>query len=451
MTVSISEERRASSDKTVAVSVIHADHVLPGDAPPIADGAVVVDDRGVVLEVGAAAEVLPRHAGPPPMRVRGVVFPGLVNAHTHIELSSMRGKVPGGHGFVAWLDRLVTTRSEETPDEALEGIGPGIEEIARAATVAVGDVSNTLAPVTALARHGIGGSVFHEVFGMDRGAVLRRIAGLRAELEERVPSWPGPDLAYAPAPHTLFTLHHDAVRALLESAERRGLRTSLHLAEHPAERRAVEHGDGPVPSFFERRLEQRPEWPKRPLFDLAEDVGALRPNVVLVHLADARPDELARVAASGAPVVLCPRSNLYIEARLPPLLSVREAGIEAALGTDSLASNTSLDVLAEAKALADRFPSVPTWELVRMATWNGARALGRTDLGRLAKSARPAIFCVEGEIAGDAATFLLSNLRAPRRLIVPRKGLDDVRESVSGALRDPRRTTAGQHTPQEPS
>ncbi|HVJ92635.1 MAG TPA: amidohydrolase family protein [Labilithrix sp.] len=404
----------------MAARIVHADHVLLGDAPSIADGAVVVDSHGSVVDVGPAVEILPRHAGAPVERLHGVVFPGLVNAHTHVELSSMRGKIPGGHGFVPWVDALVVTRSQSSPEDDAEGIARGVREIVTSATVAVGDVTNTLATVSAFAREKIAGCIFHEVFGMDRGMVLRRIEGLRAELDERVPVWPGRDLAYAPAPHTLFTLHPDAARALLASAERRGVRTSLHLAEHASERRAVEHGDGPVLQWFESRLKQKPAFPVRPLFDLAEDVGALRPGVVLVHLTDARPDELARVAASGASVVLCPRSNLYIEGRLPPLLSVREAGIDAALGTDSLASNTSLDVLAEARALAERFPIVPKWELVKMATWNGARALGREDLGRIARGARPGIFAIEGQVDGDVAGFLLANLRAPRREVVPR-------------------------------
>jgi cytosine/adenosine deaminase-related metal-dependent hydrolase len=400
--------------------IFHADHVLPGDTPPIADGAVVVDEEGTVLDVGPATEVLPRNAGPTPERVRGVVFPGIVNAHTHLELSSMRGKVPGGQGFVPWVDRLVTLRSEIAPEDDAEAIDAAVGELVRSGTVAVGDVTNTLAPVGALARAKIAGCVFHEVFGMDRAVVLRRIEGLREELEERVPSWPSAELVYAPSPHTLYTLHLDAVRALLDSAARRGLRTSIHLAEHAAERRAVEHGDGPVPDWFAARLKLRPEWPCRPLFDVAEDAGALRMGVLLVHLADARREELERVAASGASVVLCPRSNLWIEGRLPPLLAVREAGIEAALGTDSLASNTSLDVLAEARALADRFPSVPAWELVKMATWNGARALGRDDLGRIARRARPDLLCVEGEVACEPAAFLLSSLLAPRRVLVAR-------------------------------
>ena len=406
----------------MTVRIFHADHVLPGDALPVADGAVVVDESGVVLDVGRAVDVLPLHTGADLVRVRGLLLPGLVNAHTHIELSAMRGRVGGGRGFVGWVDALIAHRQELAPEEESEAIEAAVDELVRTGTVAVGEVTNSLAAVQPLARRGIGGCVFHEVFGQDRASVLRRVEGLRAELEERVPQWPSRDLAYAPAPHTLYTTHEDALRALLEAVRLMEGRTSLHLAEHTSERRAIEHGDGPIPEWLFARAKQTPEWPKVPLLDYAERVGALSPSVLLVHVVEARADELSRIAERRAPVVLCPRSNLHIEMKLPPLLAVRAAGIEAALGTDSLASNASLDVLAEAKALADRFPGVPAHELVTMATWNGARALGRTDLGRLAKGARPGLLAVEAEIGGgvDAAAFLLSNLRLPRRMLASR-------------------------------
>lgn len=409
----------------MSARIVHADHVVLGDAPPIDDGALVVDAEGTILDVGKATDILPRHSGAALSHFPGVLFPGLVNAHTHVELSALRGKVNGGHGFVAWVDRLVSIRTEITSEETEEAIHDAARELKTCATVAVGDVTNTLEPTHPLARQGIGGCVFHEVFGIDRSVVMKRIEGLREEVEEQARTWPTDDLTYAPAPHTLFTLHVDAVKALLESAEKRSLRTSLHLAEHPAERRAVEQGDGPVVEWFLARMKQTPEFPKRPLLDVAEEVGALRPGVILVHLAEARRGELDRVARSGASVVLCPRSNLFIENRLPPFLAIREAGIEAALGTDSLASNTSLDVLAEARALRDRFPSVPSWELIKMATWNGARALGRQDLGRLSKGARPGVYGVEGPghlsgAMGDPCGFLLLNPRAERRMLVPR-------------------------------
>lgn len=406
----------------MTVRLLHADHVLPGDAPPMRDAAVAVDERGTIVDVGPASDVLPSHAGAPVERVRGVVFPGLVNAHAHLELSAMRGKVVGGRGFVPWVEGLITQRPEIAPEDDSEAIDLAVSELATTATVAVGEITNSLAAVRPLARRGIAGCVFHEVFGLERASVLKRVEGLRAELDERIGAWPSRELTYAPAPHTLYTTHPDAITALLESAAKHGARTSLHIAEHAGERRAIEHGDGPVPEWLLARARQSPDFPKQPLMDYAERLGALTPNVLLVHLTEARRDELDRVAKAGAPVVLCPRSNLYIAAKLPPLLATLEAGIAPALGTDSLASNTSLDVLAEAKALRDRFSSVPSWQLVAMATWNGARALGRDDLGRIAKGARPGLYAVEGDVApeADAAAFLLANLKAPRRALAGR-------------------------------
>ncbi|MGO8994604.1 MAG: amidohydrolase family protein [Polyangiaceae bacterium] len=401
--------------------VLHADAVVVGDGAPIRDGAVVVDGEGEVKAVGAAAEILPKHAGIAVERIHGVAFPGLVNAHAHVELSAYRGKVAGGHGFVEWVDRFVALRGETAAEEEVEWIGRGVAELDAACTAAVGDVTNTLGAVHPLARAGIAGCVFHEVFGVNRAAAMKRVEGLKAELEERVGPWPTWELAYAPAPHTLYTTHADAVRALLESARTYGARTSLHLAEHAAERRAIEQADGSVVAWLNARLRAGLEWPKVPLFDYAATLGALAPHVLLVHLTDARDEELRRVASAGASVVLCPRSNLYIEGKLPPLLAVRAAGLAPALGTDSLASNASLDVLAEARALADRFPSVPARELLTMATWNGARALGREDIGRIAKGARPGIAAIDGDPGDDPCAFIVRQVKAPRRWVVRRQ------------------------------
>lgn len=399
----------------------HADAVVTGDAGIFRDGAVVVDDGGRVLAVGPAGVVLPLHTGARLERVRGVVFPGLVNAHTHVELSALRGQVRGGRGFVPWAEDLIGSRAELAPEDEGVAIERAADELVSFGTAGVGDVSNSLGAVHALARRGIGGAVFHEVFGLGRDPTVARVAALARERDEKVGRWPSSDLSYAPAPHTLYTTHPDAVRALLALARSLGARTTLHLAEHAGERRALEQADGPVVEWLERRV--RPSsfpWPRRSPFAHADALGGLAADVILVHLTDARPDEIARVIERDAPIVLCPRSNLFIDVRLPPLLAMREAGARVALGTDSLASNASLDVLAEARALLDRFPTVPARELVAMATWNGALALGRSDLGRLAVGARPGIVAVLGESGEDPCAFLLRDLRAPRRWLVRR-------------------------------
>ncbi len=391
---------------------IAADWIVLGDKPPIRDGVVSVRDDGVIAEIGS---------GEADEHVR-VIMPGLVNAHTHLELSALRGRVPGRDGFIAWVEKLIGARVELAEDEERDAIRAAVRELRDAGTALVGEVTNSLGAVAALAEANIAGCIFHEVFGQDLSRLRERVSGLEAELKERVPVWPSEGLAYAPAPHTLYTLHLEVAKMILEECRRRGRRTSLHLLEHAMERRAIERGEGPVPDWLAARSRVDPSalaWPKKPVIDVAEEIGALAADVLLVHLTEARPDELARVAAAKSPVVLCPRSNLHIEGKLPPLLAVREAGIEAALGTDSLASNASLDVLAEAKALADRFRNVPAWELVKMATWNGARALGHADQGRIAEGASPSLVAIDGDLPreGDPCAWILGNLKAPRRFV----------------------------------
>jgi cytosine/adenosine deaminase-related metal-dependent hydrolase len=430
---------------------VHADAIVTGDADVVRDGAVVVGAGAEVIDFGPAGDVIPRHAGLPLERVRGVVLPGLVNAHVHIELSALRGQVPGGAGFVPWVEHLIGLRAEGAPEDDANAIDRAVLELVEFGTAAVGEVTNSLAAVHALARHGLSGCVFHEVFGVELAGLQKRVSDLPRSLAEVVGTWPSAALTYSPSPHTLYTTHREVVRELVVAAGSRGLRVSLHLAEHAAERRFLERGEGPIVKWYGDRLKlpvSALEHPGDSPIAFADRLGALAPHVLAVHLTDARPEEFALVAARGCSVVFCPRSNLYIESRLPPLLLARAAGVWPALGTDSLASNASLDVLAEARALADRFPTVPTRDLLRMATWEGARALGRTDLGRIAKGARPGLLAIESDLQGstlaaDAAAagstlvaaavagsslvaaavaadpcgFVLRNLRAPRRWI----------------------------------
>ncbi|HXN30872.1 MAG TPA: hypothetical protein VN894_03380, partial [Polyangiaceae bacterium] len=96
--------------------IVHADAIIPGDSEVIRDGAVVVDSRGEIVDVGSAGDILRAHAGAEVERVRGAVLPGLVNAHVHLELSALRGHVPGGAGFVPWVEHMLAVRAELSPE-----------------------------------------------------------------------------------------------------------------------------------------------------------------------------------------------------------------------------------------------------------------------------------------------------------------------------------------------
>jgi cytosine/adenosine deaminase-related metal-dependent hydrolase len=400
-----------------------ADFVFSGEGPAIADGAVVVGADGAVLDVGPAASVLPRHAGAPRERLAGLLGPGLVNAHTHLELSHLRGRAPGGAGFFDWVEGMMRARAR--PDEAGEAAAreAAVGELLAAGCVAVGEVTNSLAAVPELARAGVEGAVFHEVFGLDRRVAAARLAGLGAQRAAVVGAWPEGRLAYAPAPHSLYSLHPDLVRATVRAAREAGARTSLHVGEHPAEREFLARGTGPLVPYAARRGLPLAEAPVPGLSPVAyaRALGALGPDVLAVHLTTAARDELDAVAEAGSPVVFCPRSNAHIEGLTPPLDGALAAGLRPALGTDSLASNESLDVLAEAAALGRAFPHVARATLWSMATAFGADALGRPDLGRLRPGARPGLLLHEGAVppGADPLDHFLHEGPARRRWAPP--------------------------------
>jgi cytosine/adenosine deaminase-related metal-dependent hydrolase len=363
--------------------------ILGDGSPALRQGGVVLDDVERVIAVGEGAELRREYPGIAFQDHSAVLAPGLVNAHTHLELSALRGRIGGGRGFVPWVDSFVKLRAAEKPENDTDALDRAISELLSAGVVGIGDVTNRLNSVAALAVLPFAGCVFHEVFGL-RKDTAEVMLGLAMQEREEFGPFP-PQLRYALAPHTPYTLHPRVLQDILERVRATRSRTSLHLAEHAAERAFLETGGGPFPEWLTARDATALDWdcPRCGSIDYAKRLGALAPDVIAVHLTDARADELERVAASGAPVVLCPRSNLHIELKLPPLLDILRAGIRPGLGTDSLASNASLDPLAEARALLARFPSAPPPTLFAMATGWGADALG---FGRVLGRLKPGLF-----------------------------------------------------------
>ena len=188
----------------------------------------------------------------------------------------------------------------------------------------------------------------------------------------------------------------------------------MHLAEHAAEIAFLRDGSGPFADFLAQRGVPLGDFvpPGMSPVAYAESLGVLSPSILAVHLCATGRAELARVKALGAFAVLCPRSNLFIELKLPPLYDILEVGLTPALGTDSLASNTTLDVLAEAAALSDRFPQVDRGMLISMATFYGAEALGLSHrVGALAVGRSPGVLAFD--LAQPVADPLRHLLRAP--------------------------------------
>jgi aminodeoxyfutalosine deaminase len=343
-------------------------------------------------------------------QIEGVLFPGLVNAHVHLELSHLLGKVEERLGFLAWLSAMMKL---ERPDSILESVNLACKQLQAFATVVVGEVTNAMETVTALASAGISGVIFHELFGLHETQVAARFDAMVARLQTETSA----ALVYAPTPHAVHSVHP---RVLAKFASLSGP-LSIHLAEYPEEREYLLRGSGPLAAWLGARVSGAlPTPPALSSIAYAEQLGLLRPRSLVVHVTDASRAELESLRDSGATAVLCPRSNLYIESRLPDVRCMLALGMRFALGTDSLASNDSLDVLEEACTLAKAFPEVRTSRWLEAATREGATALGFSRAGSFESGKRPGVYAIMGAL-GDflPSDFLLHQSKSARICLVP--------------------------------
>ncbi|MEN0062009.1 MAG: amidohydrolase family protein [Myxococcota bacterium] len=369
---------------------------LSGNAVP--DRAVVVNAAGTIVEVRPT-----KPGDPDPLR--GLLVPGLVNAHLHLELSWAAGRVPGGRGLPAWVsDLMATTPPPDAGDHRVRAANAMVE----AGTALVSDISNRGDTAAVLTAAGLKGIVQHEILGMHaaRQADLRSAASAPARVEG--------GFTVRPSPHAPYSARADVIAAA--AAPRPHTVGSLHLAEDPEEVSFLLDGSGAWASFLDAHGIDWADWNppgQRPVAWL-DGLGVLHDHMMVVHGVTLRPDEMATLADRGTALCLCPRSNLHITGELPDLLALLDAGLTLALGTDSLGSAPDLDVLGEVAVLVERYPE-HAGAILSMATDGGARAL-RRRAGRIEPGYAPGLVLLEVDRLADL-------VRAPPRRWIVRPGL----------------------------
>ncbi len=371
--------------------------ITPYDA--LENASVLIRD-GVIVEA---------RQGPPPVGSKvidhgpGALMPALVNAHTHLELSCLKGKTKPGVGMTAWVRSLLQARAEIEPEEARAGLHEAIPKVRSQGAGLIGDVCNQRETALALAKADFHSWSFLEFLG---GSPPAETDGLKGLSFEDGPFAHGVSLA-GHAPHTTTG---EALREAKQIAAGLNLPFSLHLAESPDEVEFIRSGGGPWRDLLdERGLEI--SFKPRGMSPVAyvDSLGILDSGTLAVHLTRADRDDLALLAQKGARVCVCPRSNLNITGALPPLPDMLRAGLKPALGTDSLSSVSSLSLWDEMAFIAGAYPDLSPADILAMATINGAKALGCESFsGQLTRGARAVM--VYAPITANSVDGLLNEL-----------------------------------------
>jgi cytosine/adenosine deaminase-related metal-dependent hydrolase len=362
-----------------------AHRIYPVGSPPINYGIIETADDGTILNIRSTGGLPVEEAGLE--FYSGIIIPGLINAHCHLELSHLAGRIPGKAGLSGFVSEI---RNNRASDE---------ETILRAADLAdrrmyadgisgVGDISNTGITLTTKRNSRIHYHTFMEVFGLDsQDAAIRFKQAL-----DLADAFKDAGLSHSLAPHAPYSVGIDLWELLSRESSLTGI-ISIHHDESPEERDLLEHRRGRMADSFKQAGFDLSRLPVEAA-DIYRLLGRYLPESkwILVHNTLTDPVKATSGSASEVFWVLCPRSNQYIENLLPDIKGFAASGLTICLGTDSLASNLSLSVTDEMNSILETAPEVSFDDVLRWATLNGARALGMDkNLGSIETGKKPGL------------------------------------------------------------
>jgi cytosine/adenosine deaminase-related metal-dependent hydrolase len=400
------------------MQVYRASWVLPVTAPPIRDGWVAVE-QGIILDVGGPKDDAGRAGDGVARRTdlgAVVIMPALVNAHTHLELSWLRGRIRPASRFMAWVSGMMRERLQSADgrnkDVVRSAMVLALEEMKASGTGLAGDITNSLAHLDALDESGLEGVAFHEVIKFRAPDAEEFIEESRRRMDAAgaVKRW-----RLALAPHAPYSVAPSVFQALVAARPRlRDAHMSVHVSESQEEVEFIGRGSGGWPEVLKRLGAWDPDWraPGCSPIRYLDRVGFWDARTLAVHAVQAGGDDLAVLARRGATVVTCPRSNAWVGAGVPPVEAFYRSGARVAIGTDSLASVDDLNLFSELAALRRLAPGVVASDLLRSATLSGAEALGFGEThGAIERGRRAVLIAVDvppGTV--DVEQYLVSGI-----------------------------------------
>lgn len=372
--------------------IYRARWVLPISAAPIEFGAVAVDGSRIVA-VGSQSEI----TGPNVEDFgEAVILPGLVNTHTHLELTALRGYLENEEGdFFAWLRKLTFARLKKmTPDDIQVSATWGACEAVRAGITCVGDASDSaMSSMLALKDVGLRGVVFQESFGPDPRLAQENFEKLAANMAE-LRSVENELVRAGVSPHAPYTVCGPQLELIAEFARAEKLPLMMHAAESHAEELFLREGCG---MFADGLAKRSIEWkaPRQSTIQYLKTRGVLDTRPLLAHCIRVDEEDLEALKLSGAKVAHCPKSNAKLGHGRAPFAKFLEKGIAVGFGSDSVASNNTCDILEEARfaVLLSRAThgdtEITASRALEVATLGGARCFQmENEIGRLTPGAQ---------------------------------------------------------------
>jgi len=358
-------------------TIYSARWVLPVSASPIEDGAVAVDGARIA-GAGHRAEIVERF---PESRLEdlgeAVIMPGLVNTHTHLDLTAMRGYLENEEtDFFAWLRKLTRARLELLTHADLHVSAVwGACEAVRAGVTCVGDASDSaMISMQALREVGMRGVVFQESFGPDPKLVTENFEKLAAKIHQLC-DFETELVRAGVSPHAPYTVCAPQLEMIAELAETEGLPLMMHAAESEAEALLLREGCG---QFAEGLAKRSIEWdaPRVSTIQYLKQVGILDVRPLLAHCIRVDDADIETLRDTRSKVAHCPKSNAKLGHGRAPFAKFIDAGVTVGLGSDSVASNNTCDLLEEARfatLIARTYGQISANQVLESATIGGAR------------------------------------------------------------------------------
>ena len=359
---------------------ITADYIYTANSSPIKNGVVSIDNQGNILSVEA-------HRSGDEEKYQGIICPGFVNAHCHTELSFAKNKIAENSGIDNFISQLEQLKQSTSLAEKQEAIKMAIDEMQHEGIVAVGDIINTALSIEPKKKSNIDFYTFLEIYG-SQAMMAERIWYSALELWEQLPT------PKNIVPHATYSLSRTLFQKIRDFQEYSSTITIHHL-ESEGEISFFKEGIGPMADRLKSwglDLPMHIPTHKRPL----ESIGsflAQNKKVLLVHntFIEKQDIDFANNNFEQVYYALCVNANLFIENKLPPVELLKQQSHTICIGTDSLASNKQLSILAEMKTL-DKYFAIPLEELIRWACYNGAYALGmESKLGSIEAGKKPGL------------------------------------------------------------